>query len=248
MSLPLANKVALITGASKGIGRATALKLSSLGASLAINYGRDTATAEALVTELGGPKRAVAIQADAGSIEGVKKLVASTVSHFGRIDILIPNAGLLMMKTVADTTEADFDRSFALNVKGPYFLVQQAVPHMQQGSAIVLISTTQNAASTVSAPYTLYCSTKGAVEQMCRTMSKDLATKGINVNCVAPGPTGTDLFYEGKSEQVLNMIKSHNPRNRIGEPEEVAEAIVWLSGQGARWTTGQILRVNGGQA
>ena len=141
--LPLAGKVALITGGSKGIGRATALALSKLGASVAINYGRDTAAATALVSDLGGPTKAHAIQADAGSLPGISSLVEQTVTHFQHIDILIPNAGVLSLKTIETTTESDFDASFALNVKGPYFLIQQAVPHMRSGGAVVLISTSQ---------------------------------------------------------------------------------------------------------
>lgn len=152
------------------------------------------------------------------------------------------------MKDVAGTTEEDFDRTFNLNVKGPYFTVQKAAPHMKEGSHIILLSTTLCAATTVTPNYTLYCSTKGSIEQMTRLFSKDLARKGISVNAIAPGPTGTDLFMKGKSEQVLNMIASANPHNRIGQPEEVTDAVSFLSGDGSRWVTGRILRVNGGMA
>lgn len=152
------------------------------------------------------------------------------------------------MKDVASTTEADFDATFNLNVKGPYFLVQSAAPHLKPGSHIILLSTSLCAASGVTPNYTLYCSTKGAIEQMTRLFSKDLARKGISVNAVAPGPTGTELFFRGKSEQVLNTIAGMNPHNRIGTPEEIADAMVYLSGEGSRWVTGQVLRVNGGMA
>ncbi|KAK5048482.1 hypothetical protein LTR84_005572 [Exophiala bonariae] len=247
-SSPLQDKVAVVTGGSKGIGAATATALVNLGAKVVINYGRDSAAAEKLVKTLGTDK-AYAVQADAGTLSGVEQLVKATVEKYGKIDILIPNAGILPMKDVESTSEADFDRTFALNVKGPYFLVQKALPHIPRGGSIILISTTQNFASTVSAPYTLYCATKGAIDQMVRVMSKDLqAKKGIRVNAVAPGPTGTELFFEGKSEQVLKMIASLNPNNRIGTPEEVADAIVFLAGDGAKWVSGQTIRVNGGQA
>lgn len=119
---------------------------------------------------------------------------------------------------------------------------------MPEGSHIVLISTTQCIASTVQAPYLLYNSTKGAIEQMTRVMCKDLAPKGISVNAVSPGPTGTDLFYKGKSEQMLKMIAGFSPMGRIGKPEEIAEAIVWLSSGSSSWISGQILRANGGMA
>ena len=153
---------------------------------MVINYGRDSDAATAAVKQLGGESSAYAVQADAGSIAGIEKIVKKTVDKFGKIDIVIANAGILPMKTVAATTEEDFDKTFALNVKGPYFLVQKAIPHMSEGSSIVLISTTQNHSSTVTPPYTLYCSTKGAIEQMTRIIAKDLAPKEINVNCIAP--------------------------------------------------------------
>ncbi|KEF52295.1 3-oxoacyl-[acyl-carrier protein] reductase [Exophiala aquamarina CBS 119918] len=247
-SFPFSGKVAVVTGGSKGIGAATATALVKLGAKVVINYGRDAPTAESLVKTL-GVHNSYAVQADAGTVTGVEQLVNATVEKYGKIDILIPNAGILPMRDIESTTEADFDRAFGLNVKGPYFLVQKALPHIPRGGSIVLISTTQDFASTVSAPYTLYCTTKGAIDQLVRVLSKDLqAKKGIRVNAVAPGPTGTDLFYEGKSEQVLKMVASLNPNNRIGTPEEVAEAIVFLAGDGAKWVSGQTVRVNGGQA
>ena len=156
--------------------------------------------------------------------------------------------GVLPMKDVASTTEDDFDRAFGLNVKGPYFAVQKALPYLKEGSHVVLLSTSLCGMSTVTPNYTLYCSTKGAIEQMVRLFSKDLARKGISVNAVAPGPTGTDLFFKGKSEQLLQTIAAGNPHNRIGTPEEIADTIVFLSGEGSRWVTGQTLKVNGGAA
>ncbi len=170
------------------------------------------------------------------------------------------------MKDVESTTEEDFDAIYRLNVKGPYFLVQvcqfdsnlcasptdvqcqKAAPHLKPGSKIILLSTSLCHASTVTPNYLLYCSTKGAIEQMTKVLSKDLARKGISVNAVAPGPTGTELFYKGKSEQVLKTIASFSPHNRIGTPEEIAEAMVFLSSEGSSWISGQILGVNGGMA
>ena len=119
---------------------------------------------------------------------------------------------------------------------------------MEAGSRLILFSTTLCAASTVTPPYLSYVSSKGAIEQMTRVLSKDLARKGIMVNCVAPGPTGTELFYKGKSEQVLNMIKGFNPQGRIGTPEEIAGVVGFLVGEGSSWLTGQVVRVNGGMA
>ena len=125
---------------------------------------------------------------------------------------------------------------------------QKASPHMPSGSHIVLISTSQCVQQVVTPPYLLYTASKGAIEQMTRVMSKELLTKGICVNAVAPGPTGTDLFYKGKTEQMLKVIAGSSPTGRIGRPEEIAEAIVWLSGGQSGWVSGQVLRANGGAA
>lgn len=246
-ALPLAGKVALITGGSKGIGRSTALRLARDGAKVAINYSSDSSAADSLVQEIGA-ENSIAVKADAGSVAAVTELVDCTVKAFGKIDILVLNAGIMPMKDLESTTEAEFDSTFALNVKGPYFLAQKAVPHMAAGSHIVLFSTTLCAASTVTPNYLLYLATKGAIEQMTRAMSKDLARKDISVNCVAPGPTGTDLFMKGKPDQVIKAIAGLNPHNRLGAPEDIADAVAFLSGSDSRWVTGQVLRVNGGMA
>lgn len=247
MSSPVAGKTALITGGSKGIGAATSLLLAKSGANVVINYSSDASAADELVKTIGGDK-ALAIKGDAGSIPDIERMVSETVKRFGKIDILIPCAGMLLMKDLEHTSEQDFDSIMRLNVKGPYFLSQKAAPHMPDGSHIVLISTTQCHATSVTAPYLLYNATKGAIEQMTRVMSKDLLSKGICVNAVAPGPTGTELFYRGKSEQVLKMIAGLSPAGRIGKPEEIAEAIVWLCGASSSWVSGQVVKANGGVA
>jgi len=241
----LAGKIAVITGASKGIGKATALALATRGASVVVNYSSDSSAADAVVQAI-GIKNAIAIKADVSTISGVEQLVQASVKHFGKIDILIPNAGVLPMKDLEHTTEQDFDNTFKLNVKGPYFLVQKAVPYMPKNSHIIFLSTTLTTASTVQPPYLLYNSTKGAIEQMTRVLSKDLGKKGILVNAVAPGPTGTELFYKGKSEEMLKTIAGFNPQGRIGTPEEVADTLAYLAG--ASWVSGQVVRVNGGMA
>jgi 3-oxoacyl-[acyl-carrier protein] reductase len=242
---PLAGKVALITGASKGIGAATALELASLGAKVVINYSSSSAPADALVQKIGADK-ALAIKANAGDVQEITRLVQETVSWAGKIDILIPNAGISVLKTVEQTTEEDFQRTYDLNVKGPYFLVQKALPHLSAGSHVILLSTSLCAVSSITPNYLLYTSSKGAIEQMTRVLAKDLGARGINVNAVAPGPTGTDLFYEGKKQETIDMIASWNPFKRLGKPEEIARAIAYLAGEGGSWVNGQILRVNGG--
>lgn len=243
----LSGKVAIVTGGSKGIGAATCLALAKAGASVVLNYSSDVAPANEIVEKI-GKERALAVKGDASSLAFIDDLIKQTVNKFGKIDIVIPNAGVLPMVNLEMTTEETFDKTFALNVKGPYFLVQKAVPHMTAGSRVILLSTTVNVVSTVTPNYLLYSASKGAIDQMARVMSKDLAGKGIMVNAVAPGPTGTELFFKGKSEQILKAIASANPQGRIGEPEDIAEVILFLCGQGSRWVTGQRIPVNGGMA
>ncbi|KAF2665865.1 NAD(P)-binding protein [Microthyrium microscopicum] len=243
--MSLADKVILITGASKGIGAAIATRLAKDGASVIINYSSNPAPANALVKTL-GEDHAIAVKADVSTIAGIEELIKCSIDRFGRIDAVIANAGVMPMRTVGNTTEEDFDKTFALNVKGPYFLVQKAVPHMKPGSRVIFVSTGVVHQSNVMPPYLLYASTKGAIEQMTKFMSKDLGTKGINVNAIAPGPTGTDLFFEGKSEEMLNMIKSQNPYNRLGSPEDIANATAFFCGSDSSWVNGQVLMANGG--
>ena len=244
---PLSGKVALITGASKGIGRATALRLARDGAKVVINYANGAAAAEEVV-QLIGADSAIAIKADASNISSIKSLINTTVEKWGRIDILVANAGIMALNELESVSEEEFDKTFNSNVKGPLFLAQKAAPHMPKGSRIILFSTTLCAASTVTPNYLAYVSSKGAIEQMTRVMSKDLARKGITVNCIAPGPTATDLFFKGKSEQILTMMKGLNPQGRLGTPEDIAEVVAMVSGEGSAWVTGQIIRVNGGMA
>jgi len=248
-TMSLAGRVAIITGGSKGIGRASAIALSKEGASVAINYGRDADSANELVKELGADK-ALAIQADAGTIEGVEKIVAETVAKFGKIDIVFANAGVMPMKDLENTTPEIFDQVFNLNVKGPFFLAQKAVPHMpnEPTSSIILVSTSLAAANTVGPDYLPYVSSKGAIEQMARVMAKDVGRKHIRVNAVAPGPTGTELFLKGKPQQVIDMIANGNPFKRLGQPEEIADLVLFLAGDGSRWISGQTIRANGAMA
>jgi 3-oxoacyl-[acyl-carrier protein] reductase len=255
--LSLNGKTAIITGGSKGIGRATAILLSRAGANVVVNYSSDDTAANELVASLiatsatpsptnTSAPAAMAVKANASNITELADLVQKVVAIYGKIDILICNAGVMPMADLASTTEETFDAVMAINVKGPLFLSQQVVSHMPSGSHIDCLSTSLTASSSVTPPYLVYCASKGAIEQMVRVMAKDLARKGICVNAVAPGPTGTELFYRGKSEAVVNMVAGLIPFGRIGTPEEVAEALLWLSEEKSGWVTGQILRVNGG--
>ncbi|KAL9621242.1 MAG: hypothetical protein Q9160_004263 [Pyrenula sp. 1 TL-2023] len=244
MSSSLAGKVALITGGSKGIGAATALNLAKDGASIVISYSSDSEPAEEVISHI-GPERAIAVKGDAGNLADIDNLVKATTDRFGKIDVLIPNAGILNKRTLESTAPEDFDTTYNLNVKGVYFLCQKALPHMASGSHIILISTSLTHSSTITPEYLLYVSTKGAIEQMIRIMAKDLGKRGINVNCVAPGPTTTDLFLSGLPEAALKMIESNSPFGRIGEAQEIADMIAILASEKSRWISGQTLLVNG---
>ncbi|PON27120.1 short-chain dehydrogenase [Trichoderma gamsii] len=243
--MSLQDKVILITGASSGIGKACAQRLYQEGARIVINYRNDASSANALVDSFGAD-RAIAVQADAANIDDIDRLVQAAVDKFGRIDTVVANAGLMLMRDVEDTTEDDFAKSFDLNVKGPYFLAQKAVPHMPPGSHIIFISTGVCHHSSVSPKYLLYAATKGAIEQMTRVMAKGLAAKGIIVNAVAPGPTATELFYKGKPEGLVNTIKAWSPFNRLGEPEDIANTVKFLASGDSSWVVGQTVLVNGG--
>jgi 3-oxoacyl-[acyl-carrier protein] reductase len=243
-STPLAGKVALITGSSKGIGRATALQLSALGAKVVINYSSSAKDADAVVQQI-GPDNAIAIKADVSSIPDLEALVNKTVERFGKIDILIPNAGILPNKDLENTSEEDFDKCFGVNVKGVYFLVQKAVPHMSPSSRIILLSSSLTSLSGITPNYLLYVATKGAIEQMTRVLAKDLGRKGITVNAVAPGPTATDMFMAGKPEQLIKTLASFNPFNRLGDPEDIAGVMGFLASEQSSWVSGQVVKANG---
>jgi len=246
-AMSLEGKTALITGGTKGIGKATAIKFASEGASVVVNYGRDQAAADALVKELGSD-RVLAVQGDAGKIPDIEKIVNAAVEKFGKLDIVMANAGVMPMKDLAHTTEQDYDTVMNLNVKGPYFLAQKAVPHMPAGSRLILVSTTLCVSANITPAYLPYVTSKGAIEQMTRVLAKDLGTKGITVNAIAPGPTGTELFLEGKPEQLIKGIASASPFNKLGEPEEIADVAAFMASDASRWLSGQTVRVNGAMA
>ncbi|KAF0719014.1 Aste57867_1334 [Aphanomyces stellatus] len=250
MALKLAGKVALVTGGSRGIGKAIARRLAEDGASVIINYASSIKHAQSVVDEINANaedgQHALPIQADVSDYKQCQSLVKQSLDAFGHVDIVVLNAGVLDNKALDQITEEAFDRSIGINVKGPLFLTQLLAPNFQAGSRVIFISSSLTATSSITPNYTLYVTSKGAVEQLSRTLARDLGKRGITVNTVSPGPTNTELFFEGKPEAVVNAITSVNPLGRLGEPEEIANVVAFLAGPDASWVNGQNIRANGG--
>jgi 3-oxoacyl-[acyl-carrier protein] reductase len=250
---PLQNKTALVTGASRGIGRATAVALAEAGAHVLIHYGRSTQEAESLVTQIqtkGG--RANAIPADLGTPNGAALLAKQVRSIVGdRLDVLVLNAGISKAARIADYTLEDFDDLFATNVRSPFFLVQQLLPVLGDGSNIVVISSV--AARTVVGKPGLenpsilaYASTKGALETLVRNWAALLGPRGIRVNAVAPGVIDTDMSSFAKTEAGREITLGMQALKRIGKPEDIADVVAFIASNGARWITGASIPVDGG--
>jgi 3-oxoacyl-[acyl-carrier protein] reductase len=247
MSENLKGKVALVTGASRGIGRAIAKRLAESGASVVINYANNAVEAQKVVAEIvaaGG--QALAIQADIGHVPDVVRLFDEAIGHFGKLDILVNNAGILFIKSVGATTEAEFDRIFGINVKGTFFACQQAATRLAEGGRIINFSSSVTARLLPN--YGAYAATKGAVEQITRSLAKELGARGITVNTVSPGPTETEMFLTGKTPEELAFYAKQSAFGRLGQPQEIAEAVAFLASEAASWISGQNIRVNGGLA
>ncbi|MBD3920333.1 SDR family oxidoreductase [Paenibacillus sp. PR3] len=243
--MSLNGKVAIVTGASRGIGRQVAIQLARSGAKVTVNYSSSRGKADEVVKtieQFGG--QAVAIQADVSKVSEVEVLFSETLERFGRVDILVNNAGIMENHAIADVSEEIFDRHFALNVKGTYFACQQAMKHMAQGGTIINFSTSVSGAMLPT--YSVYAATKGAVEQLTRQLAKEFGPKDIVINCIAPGQVATDLFLNGKSPELVDSFRRMNAFGRLGEPEDIVNALELLVSDKARWITGQTIRVNGG--
>ena len=249
----LEGKTALVTGASRGIGRATASALADAGARVLVHYGRSAQEAQSLVESIhskGG--RADAIKADLGTSEGATLLAKGVRSIVGeRLDVLVSNAGISKAATIKDHTVEDFDNLFATNVRSPFFLVQQLLPILGEGSNIIVISSL-GAHAVVGKPgmenpsILAYASTKGALETLVKNWAAILGPRGIRVNAVAPGVIDTDMSNFTKSEAGREMTLGMQALKRIGKPEDVADVVAFLALDAARWITGASIPVDGG--
>ncbi|KDQ11307.1 hypothetical protein BOTBODRAFT_35388 [Botryobasidium botryosum FD-172 SS1] len=246
--LPLSGKTALITGSSRSIGAAIAARLAAEGANVVINYVNGAKAADEVVAAINAKGAGIAkpIQADVSSVAGAKALVEKTLEAFQSIDILVLNAGVMGLNLLENIDEASYENHFNTNVKGPLFLTQAAAPHLRAGGRVIFFSTSVTAASLVTPNYLLYAATKGAIEQISRTLSKDLGKRQITVNTISPGPVDTPLFTDGKTEQQINFFVGLHPPGRIGKPEDISNVVAFLAGPDSVWVNGQNIRVNGG--
>lgn len=241
----LNGKVAIVTGASRGIGRQIALQLAHAGAKVVVNYSSNKDKANevvGIIEQFGG--QATAIHGDLSQVSEVEALFAQTIAQYGRVDILVNNAGIMECTSIAEVTEEQFDRLFAINVKGTYFACQQAMVHMEKGGTILNFSTSVSGAMLPT--YSVYAATKGAVEQLTRQLAKEFSVNDIVINCISPGQVSTELFLNGKSPELIESFSRMNAFGRLGEPEDIANAVELLVSDKARWITGQTIRVNGG--
>lgn len=240
-----ARKVAIVTGASRGIGAAVAERLARDGFALAVNYARDAASAEALVRGIeaaGG--RALAVQADVADAAAVRRMFDATEAAFGGIDILVNNAGIMALSNIADTSDEDFDRLVAVNLKGTFNALREGAARLRSGGRIVNFSS--SVVGLLQPGYAVYAATKAGVEAMTSVLAKELRDRNITVNAIAPGPTATDLFLDGKSPELVDRLAKMAPLERLGQPEDIAAAVAFLTGPDAAWINGQVLRANGG--
>ncbi len=243
---PCNGKTALVTGASRGIGRAAAIALAAAGAQVLIHYGSNAAEARSVVDRIkaaGG--RAEAVGADLASPDGAHKLAAKVRDVVGdRLDILVANAGISRAASIEETTMADFDALFAVNVRAPYFLVQQLLPILKEGSSVVFTSSL--AAHAAVGNLSAYAATKGAIDTLVKHFALILGSRGVRVNAVAPGVVETDMSSFAKTDAGRDFTLGMQALKRVAQPDDIAGAIAFLASDAARWVSGDTLRVDGG--
>jgi 3-oxoacyl-[acyl-carrier protein] reductase len=239
------SKVALVTGASRGIGVAVARRLARDGFNVVINYAGEVAAAEALARDIdasGG--HALAVQADVSDPAAVRRLFDAAESAFGGVDVLVNNAGIMQLANLADADDRMFDRQVAVNLKGSFNTLREAATRLRAGGRIINFSS--SVVGLLQPGYGVYAATKAAVEAMTSVLAKELRGRQITVNAVAPGPTATDLFLNGKSPELIGHLAKLAPLERLGQPDDIADVVAFLAGADGGWVNGQVLRANGG--
>jgi 3-oxoacyl-[acyl-carrier protein] reductase len=238
-------KVAIVTGASRGIGSAIAERLARDGFSVIVNYSGSVEAADALVRKIGeSGGRALAVKADVSDARAVREMFETTVSKFGGVDVLVNNAGVMALSNIADTDDAAFDKQIAINLKGTFNALREGAKRLRSGGRIINFSS--SVVGLLQPTYAVYAGTKAAVEAMTSVLAKELRGRNITVNAVAPGPTATDLFLKGKPQAVVDHLAKLAPLERLGEPDDIARAVSFLAGPDGAWINGQVLRANGG--
>jgi 3-oxoacyl-[acyl-carrier protein] reductase len=242
----LSGKTALVTGASRGIGRATALALAAAGAQVLVHYGRGATEADSVVSEIrkaGG--RGDAVAADLAAADGPHKLAKLTRNIVGdRLDILVANAGVSKSATIEDTAVEDFDKLFAVNVRAPFFLVQQLLPILSKGSSIVLVASL--AARGVVGTSPAYAATKGAIDTLVKHFASLLGARGIRVNAVAPGVVESDMSNFTKTDAGRDLALGMQALKRLAQPDDISSVVAFLASEDARWISGDTIHVDGG--
>ncbi len=242
----LTGKTALVTGGSRGMGRASALALAAAGAQVLVHYNRGASEADAVVADIraaGG--RADKLMADLSAPDGAHRLAGQVKDIVGaRLDILFANAGVSKSVSIEDTSIQDFDALFATNVRAPFFLVQQLLPIMHRGSSVILVSSL--AAHAALGTIAAYSATKGAIDTLVKHFAAAFGPRGIRVNAIAPGVIDTDMSSFAKTEDGRKFILGMQAIQRIGEPGDVGPVVAFLASDEARWITGDTIRVDGG--
>jgi 3-oxoacyl-[acyl-carrier protein] reductase len=239
------NRVAIVTGASRGIGAAVAERLAADGFTVVINYSGDVKSAEALAKKIearGG--RALTARADVSDPGAVRGMFDAAEAAFGGVDVLVNNAGIMKLASIADSDDALFDQQIAINLKGSFNAMREAAKRLRDGGRIVNFST--SVVGVKLETYGVYAATKAAIETMTAILSKEMRGRSITVNGVAPGPVGTELFLNGKSQELIDHMAKMNPLQRLGTPQDIAATVSFLSGPDGGWINGQVLRANGG--
>jgi 3-oxoacyl-[acyl-carrier protein] reductase len=239
------DKVAIVTGASRGIGAAVAERLAADGFIVVINYSGDVKSAETLARKIEGKGgRALTAKADVSDPNAVRGMFDAAEAAFGGVDVLVNNAGIMKLAKIADSDDALFDQQIAVNLKGSFNAMREAAKRLRDGGRIVNFST--SVVGIKLETYGVYAATKAAVETMTAILSKELRGRSITVNAVAPGPVATELFLHGKSPELIERMAKMNPLERLGTPGDIASAVAFLVGPDGGWINGQVLRANGG--
>lgn len=238
-------KVAIVTGASRGIGAAVAERLATDGFTVVVNYSGNAAAAEAVVERIEGKGgRALTAQADVSDADAVRRLFDAAEAAFGGVDVLVNNAGVMTLAPVGETSDESFDRQVSINLKGSFNTLREAARRLRDGGRIINFSS--SVVGMLQPGYGVYAATKAAVEALTSVLAKEMRGRSITVNAIAPGPTATDLFLTGKSAELVDRLAKLAPLERLAQPEDIAAAVSVLAGPDGAWINGQTLRVNGG--